>query len=70
MLMLFLARCSSQQAFTECQPIVVCWVLLQASSGSGVGLGIENDESRWKDHQGTMWGIGWEIHHEQVGDSP
>ena len=30
MLMSFLARCSSQQAFTECQPIVVCSVLLQA----------------------------------------
>ena len=38
--------------------------------GIGVGLGIENDESWWKDHQGTMKGIGWEIHHEQVGDSP
>ena len=28
------ARCSSQQAFTECQPIVVCSVLLQAFSGN------------------------------------
>ena len=74
------ARCSSQQAFTECQPTVVCSVLLQASRNRcrlgylGWGWWI-----MMKDHKqsGTMRGIRWEILHDrweihtwQVGDSP